>query len=126
MLKGNSADESTPVIYGGSISTLAMRCGDPRSDINAYVFDPSGVRTVYAMVGRRVNLMLDLDKDNRYTGYCGSNLPAGIYPVIIIAVDKDGNTARKVIDNITIQIQTIWMGTTSRILWIGRPLKIRR
>ncbi len=103
MLKGSSADDSTPVIYGGSISTLAMMCGDPRSDINAYVFDPSGVRTVYAMVGRRINLMLDLDKDNRYTGYCGSNLPAGIYPVIIIAVDKDGNTARKVIGNITIQ-----------------------
>jgi len=103
MFKGGSGDKSSPVIYGGSISTPAMRCGDPRSEINAYVFDPSEVRTVYAIVGRRINLMLDLDKDNRYTGYCGSNLPAGIYPVVIIAVDKDGNTARKAIGNITIQ-----------------------
>ncbi|VVB72826.1 Subtilisin-like serine protease [uncultured archaeon] len=49
---------------------------------------------VYADIGNRMNLMLDLDHDNRYTGYCGSNLLPGSYKVTIVAIDKAGNAAK--------------------------------
>jgi serine protease AprX len=46
--------------------------------------------------------MLDLDLDRRFTGYCGSNLPAGTYRVTIVAIDKAGNAARDESGQITI------------------------
>lgn len=33
--------------------------------------DPAGLRMVYALVGNRMTLMLDLKMTNQYTGYCG-------------------------------------------------------
>lgn len=50
----------------------------PRSEINAFVHDSSGVEMVYADVGNRMNLMLDLDRDGRYTGYCIQPAPGHI------------------------------------------------
>jgi len=90
-----SIDDGTPpVIYGVSVSPSYLKTGDPRSEINALVHDPSGLEMVYADIGNRMNLMLDLDRDGTYTGYCGSNLPAGTYNVTIIAIDKFGNAAK--------------------------------
>ena len=52
------------------------------------------LKMVYALVGTRMNLMLDLKRTNQYTGYCGSNLPPGSYKVTIVAIDRAGNAAR--------------------------------
>lgn len=99
-----SIDDGTPpVIYGVSVSPAALKTGDPRSEINALVHDPSGIEMVYAEIGNRMNLMLDLDRDGTFTGYCGSNLPAGIYNVTIIAIDKFGNAAKEESKKITIR-----------------------
>ncbi|MCX6676171.1 MAG: peptidase S8, partial [Methanothrix sp.] len=81
---------------------VSYECGDPRSEINAFVFDQSGLEMVYADIGNRMNLMLDLDLDHRYTGYCGSNLPPGVYKVSIAAIDKSGNAIRDETGSITI------------------------
>ena len=96
-------DGTSPVIYGVSVSPSALKTGDPRSEINALVSDPSGLEMVYADIGNRMNLMLDLDRDGTYTGYCGSNLPAGTYNVTIIAVDRFGNAAKDESRKITIR-----------------------
>ena len=80
-----------------------MKTGDPRGEINALVHDPSGLEMVYADIGNRMNLMLDLDRDGTYTGYYGSNMPAGTYNVTIIAIDKFGNAARDESKTITIR-----------------------
>jgi serine protease AprX len=58
---------------------------------------------VYADIGNRMNLMIDLDRDGTFTGYCGSNMPAGTYNVTIIAVDKFGNAAKDESKKITIR-----------------------
>jgi len=87
-------DGTPPSIYGVSVSPSALKIGDPRSEIRAFVYDSGGIEMVYADVGNRMNLMLDLDRDNRYTGYCGSNLQPGNYKVTIVAVDKAGNAAK--------------------------------
>jgi serine protease AprX len=50
-----------------------------------------------------MNLMLDLDHNNRYTGYCGSNLPPGVYNVSIVAIDKNGNAAKDESGKLTIR-----------------------
>jgi serine protease AprX len=100
--KQNTNDKTPPSIYGVSVSPSVLKSGDPRSEINAFVFDPSGLEMVYADIGNRMNLMLDLDMDNRYTGYCGSNLPPGIYKVRIAAIDKSGNAVRDETGSITI------------------------
>jgi serine protease AprX len=50
-----------------------------------------------------MNLMLDLDHNNRYTGYCGSNLPPGTYNVTIVAIDKSGNAAKDESRKLTIR-----------------------
>ncbi len=96
-------DGTSPVIYGVSVSPSALKTGDPRSEINALVSDSSGLEMVYADIGNRMNLMLDLDRDGTYTGYCGSNLPAGTYNVTIIAVDRFGNAAKDESKKITIR-----------------------
>lgn len=99
-----SLDDGTPpVIYGVNVRPSSMKAGDPRGEINALVHDPSGLDMVYAEIGNRMNLMLDLDRDGTYTGYCGSNMPAGTYNVTIIAIDKFGNAARDESKKITVR-----------------------
>lgn len=92
--KPNADDGMPPVIYGVSISPSSLKMGDPRSEINAFVHDAGSIEMVYADIGNRMNLMLDLNQDGRYTGYCGSNLPPGAYKVTIVAIDKSGNAAK--------------------------------
>lgn len=99
----NADDGRPPVIYGVSVSPSALKTGDPRSEINAFVHDSSGVEMVYADVGNRMNLMLDLDRDGRYTGYCGSNLPPGTYKVTIVAKDRSGNASKDESGRLTIR-----------------------
>ncbi len=99
----NVDDGTPPVIYGVSVSPSVLKIGAPRSEINAFVYDPSGLEMVYADIGNRMNLMLDLDHDNRYTGYCGSNLPPGTYNVTIFAIDKSGNAAKEASKTFTIR-----------------------
>jgi serine protease AprX len=95
-------DTTAPMIYGVSVSPSVLKCGDPRSEINAFIHDPAGIEMAYADIGNRMNLMLDLDLDNRFTGYCGSNLPAGTYKITVVAIDKAGNAARDESGQITI------------------------
>lgn len=103
-LFGPVADDGMPpVIYGVSVSPSSLKMGSPRSEINAFVHDASGIEMVYADVGDRMNLMLDLDQDGRYTGYCGSNLPAATYRVSIVAVDRSGNASRDDSSTLTIR-----------------------
>ena len=102
-LRPSVDDGAAPVIYGVSVSPSILKTGDPRSEINARVHDPSGPGMVYAEIGNRMNLMIDLDRDGTYTGYCGSNMPAGTYNVTIIAVDKFGNAAKDESKKITIR-----------------------
>lgn len=102
-LKPKLADKTPPVIYGVSVSPSALKSGDPRSEIDAFVYDPDGIEMVYADIGNRMNLMLDLDLDHRYTGYCGSNLPPGTYKATIVAIDKSGNAAKDESKTITIR-----------------------
>ena len=101
--KPNANDSTLPNIYGVSISPSSLKIGAPRSEINAFVYDTGGIEMVYADICNRMNLMLDLDHDNRYTGYCGSNLPPGTYKVTIVAIDKAGNAAKDESGNITIR-----------------------
>ena len=88
-------DQTAPSIRSVSVMPSVLKIGDPRSEIDAFVMDPAGIEMVYAEVGNRMNLMLDLNRDDRFTGYCGSNLPPGTYPVTIVAIDKAGNAARE-------------------------------
>jgi serine protease AprX len=101
--KPNADDGMPPVIYGVSISPSALKMGAPRSEINAFVHDAGSIEMVYADIGNRMNLMLDLNQDGRYTGYCGSNLPPGIYKVTIVAIDKSGNAAKDESATLTIR-----------------------
>ena len=101
--KPNANDSTLPNIYGVSISPSSLKIGAPRSEINAFVYDAGGIEIVYADICNRMNLMLDLDHDNRYTGYCGSNLPPGTYKVTIVAIDKAGNAAKDESSTITIR-----------------------
>jgi len=102
LLQPSDFDQTPPAIYGVSVSPTVLKCGDPRTEINAYIHDTAGIEMVYADVGSRMNLMLDLDLDRRYTGYCGSNLPPGTYRVTIVAIDKAGNAARDETARLTI------------------------
>lgn len=102
-LKPKASDKTPPVIYGVSVSPSVLKSGDPRSEINAFVYDTNGIEMVYADIGNRMNLMLDLDQDQRFTGYCGSNLPPGTYNVTIVAIDKSGNAARDESRRITLR-----------------------
>ncbi len=99
----NADDGQPPVIFGVSVTPSALKAGDPRCEINAFVHDGSGLGMVYADVGSRMNLMLDLDQDGRYTGYCGSNLPAGKYKVTIVAIDKSGSASKDESATLTIR-----------------------
>ncbi|MFZ3148214.1 MAG: S8 family peptidase [Methanothrix sp.] len=101
--KPNADDGMPPVIYGVSVSPSALKMGAPRSEINAFVHDAGSIEMVYADIGSRMNLMLDLDQDGRYTGYCGSNLPSGVYKVTIVAIDKSGNAAKDESATLTIR-----------------------
>ena len=101
--KPNADDGMPPVIYGVSVNPSALKTGAPRSEINAFVHDAGSIEMVYADIGNRMNLMLDLDQDGRYTGYCGSNLPAGVYRVAIVAIDKSGNGAKDESATLTIR-----------------------
>ncbi|MCX6672576.1 MAG: S8 family peptidase [Methanothrix sp.] len=101
--KPNADDGMPPVIYGVSVSPSALKIGAPRSEINAFVHDAGGIEMVYADIGNRMNLMLDLNQDGRYTGYCGSNLPPGAYKVTIVAIDKSGNAAKDESKTLTIR-----------------------
>ncbi|MGA9099662.1 MAG: S8 family peptidase [Methanotrichaceae archaeon] len=92
--KTSQSDNTSPVIYDASLTPSVIKQGELGSEINAFVYDPSGIEQVYAEVGNRMNLMLDLNKDNKYTGYCNSNLPSGTYKVTIVAIDKAGNAVR--------------------------------
>jgi serine protease AprX len=101
--KPNADDGMPPVIYGVSVSPSALKIGAPRSEINAFVHDAGSIEMVYADICNRMNLMLDLNQDGRYTGYCGSNLPPGIYKVTIVAIDKSGNAAKDESATLTIR-----------------------
>ena len=101
--KPNVDDGMPPAIYGVSISPSALKIGAPRSEINAFVHDTGGIEMVYADICNRMNLMLDLNHDDRYTGYCGSNLPPGTYKVTIVAIDKSGNAAKDESRTLTIR-----------------------
>ncbi len=101
--KPNIDDGMPPSIYGVSVSPSSLKIGSPRSEINAFVYDTGGIEMVYADVGNRMNLMLDLNHDDRYTGYCGSNLPPGTFNVTIIAIDKNGNAAKDESRKLTIR-----------------------
>lgn len=101
--KPNVDDGMPPVIYGVSISPSALKIGAPRSEINAFVHDAGSIEMVFADIGNRMNLMLDLNQDGRYTGYCGSNLPPGLYKVTIVAIDKSGNAAKDESATLTIR-----------------------
>ncbi len=101
--KPNAEDGTPPVIYGVSVSPTTLKIGDPRSEINALVYDSGGIRMVHADVAGRMNIMLDLDMDNRYTGQCGSNLLPGTYNVTIVAIDRAGNAAKDESRTITIR-----------------------
>ena len=101
--KPNADDGMPPVIYGVSVSPSALKMGAPRSEINAFVHDAGSIEMVYADIGNRMNLMLDLNQDGRYTGYCGSNLPPGAYKVTIVAIDKSGNAAKDESATLTIR-----------------------
>ncbi len=92
--KPNLNDTTPPTITGATIVPSFLKVGDPVADITANVHDPAGIKTVYALVGNRMNLMVDLTRTGQYTGYCGSNLPPGIYKVTIVAIDRVGNAAR--------------------------------
>jgi serine protease AprX len=92
--KSGSGDNTMPTIYGVKVSPSVLKSGEPRSEINAFVYDSGGIEMVYAEIGNRMNLMLDLDRDNKFTGYCNSNLFPGTYNVSIVAIDKAGNAAR--------------------------------
>ena len=96
-------DSLPPTIMGVSISPSSLKTGSPRAEINAYVHDDTGIETVYAEVGNRMNLMLDLDRDGRFTGYCGSNLPPATYKVTIVAVDQAGKAAKDESKSLTIR-----------------------
>lgn len=86
-------DNNSPNILTPRVFPTQMKRGDPGAEITATVTDPSGVSTVYAEVGGRIMLMLDLDGNGRYTGFCGSNVPPGDYNVTVVAVDRAGNAA---------------------------------
>ena len=101
--KPNADDGMPPVIYGVSVSPSALKIGAPRSEINAFVHDAGSIEMVYADIANRMNLMLDLNQDGRYTGYCGSNLPPGAYKVTIVAIDKSGNAAKDESATLTIR-----------------------
>jgi serine protease AprX len=101
--KPNENDASPPVIYGVSVSPSSLKIGAPRSEINAFVHDSVAIEMVYADIGNRMNLMLDLDRDGRYTGYCGSNLAPSTYNVTIVAIDKSGNAAKDESTTLTIR-----------------------
>ena len=101
--KPNANDGLPPVIYGVSVSPSALKVGAPRSEINAFIHDAGSIDMVYADIGNRMNLMLDLNQDSRYTGYCGSNLPPGAYKVTIVAIDKAGNAAKDESATLTIR-----------------------
>ncbi len=101
--KPNANDGTPPVIYAVSVTPTSLKVGDPRSEINAFVYDSAGIEMVYADVGSRMNLMLDLDRNNRFTGYCGSNLAPGTYSVTVVAIDKAGNAAKDESGTLTIR-----------------------
>ncbi len=92
--KSNLNDTTPPTILGVTVIPSSLKVGDPRAEIQANVYDQNGIEVVYAEVGTRMNLMLDLKRTNKYTGFCGSNLPLGTYRVSIVAVDKVGNAAQ--------------------------------
>ena len=92
--KPNINDTTLPTITGATIVPSFLKVGDPVADITTSVYDPAGIKTVYALVGNRMNLMVDLIRTGQYTGYCGSNLPPGSYKVTIVAIDRAGNAAR--------------------------------
>ncbi len=101
--KPNADDGMPPVIFGVSVNPSALKTGEPRSEINAFVHDAGSIEMVYADIANRMNLMLDLNQDGRYTGYCGSNLPPGAYKVTIVAIDKSGNAAKDESATLTIR-----------------------
>jgi serine protease AprX len=101
--KTSPEDKTPPVIYSINVLPAILKEGDLPSEIDAFVYDPSGIELVYAEIDNRMNLMLDLDRDNRYTGYCNSNLPPGTYNVTIMATDKAGNAARAQGQSLTIR-----------------------
>ncbi|MCJ7443840.1 MAG: S8 family peptidase [Methanotrichaceae archaeon] len=100
--KSSSDDNITPRISDVKVSPSMLKSGEPRSEINAFVYDSNGIEIVYAEVGNRMNLMLDLNRDNKYIGYCNSNLPPGKYRVNVVAIDKAGNAAHE--NNATLTI----------------------
>ena len=101
--KPNADDGMPPVIFGVSVNPSALKTGEPRSEINAFVHDAGSIEMVYADIASRMNLMLDLNQDGRYTGYCGSNLPPGVYKVTIVAIDKSGHAAKDESATLTIR-----------------------
>jgi serine protease AprX len=101
--KPNLNDTTPPTIFDITVLPSFLRVGDPRAEIRAFIYDPVGIKTAYAEVGGRMNLMLDLQRKNEFTGYCGSNLPPGTYRVTVVAIDKAGNAARVEGGNLTIR-----------------------
>jgi hypothetical protein len=87
-------ETTPPTILGVAVTPSFLKVGDTGAVITANVYDPAGATMVYALVGNRMNLMLDLERTNQYTGCCGSTLPPGTYRVTIAAIDKSGNAAQ--------------------------------
>jgi serine protease AprX len=100
--KPNLNDTTLPTIFGVTVVPSSLKVGDPRTEISADIYDPVGIKMAYVEVGDRMNLMLDLQRKNVFTGYCGSNLPPGTYKVTVVAIDKAGNAARTEGGNLTI------------------------
>ena len=93
-VKSNLNDTKPPTILGVTVIPSSLKVGDPRAEIQANVYDQNDIKVVYAEVGTRMNLMLDLKRTNQYIGFCGSNLLPGTYRVSIVAVDELGNAAQ--------------------------------
>jgi hypothetical protein len=63
-------DTTPPTIFGASVVPSFLKIGDPSSEIDADVYDQAGIKMVYAEVGNRMNLMMDLQRKNEFKGYC--------------------------------------------------------
>jgi len=71
-----------------------LKVGDPTAEITANVYDPAGIRTVYALVGNRMNLNGGPHENEPIHRLLRVELPPGTYRVTIVAIDRAGNAAQ--------------------------------
>ena len=43
LISSNIGDTTAPKIYGVNVAPSVLKCGDPRSEINAFIYDPAGI-----------------------------------------------------------------------------------